>query len=101
MYLYFEVSTAKKFIEKLSDGNQILLNFETNFLAGLSNVNSTCPQEYFGFQKKLNMLTSNWPIPGKKVHILKEWFTFREVFRRKIVSQIVEEKSRVNWTYLM
>ena len=71
MYLYFEVSTAKKLIEKLSDGNQILLNFETKFLAGSSNVSSTCPQEHFGFQKNEHA-HFELAYSGEKVHILRE-----------------------------
>ena len=56
------------------------------FSAGLSKLLSTCPKEHFGLLKSREHVHSKFANQGeKKVYILREWFSFRNILRRKII----------------
>ena len=54
-----------------------------NFFSGSSKMHSTSAEDRFGSQEKVNMFSSILQFPAGKVDILREWFSFRNVLRRK------------------
>ena len=60
--------------------------------ARLSKLNSSCPEEQFGFQKKREHVDSDLANPGENVYIPRERFSFRDILRRKITKKPIETR---------
>ena len=76
--------------------NKLLENFYVLWARGVGLLAKYFPQVVktalyvssgtFLVNKKLNLLTSTWQIPEKSFYILREWFPFANILRRKIKS---------------
>ena len=71
---------------------QVFLDWPTKFglgaktiSAGLSKMNSVCAEKHCGSQKNVNMMIQNRLNPGKKVYILREWSSLRNLLPRNLL----------------